>query len=135
MKLAVGKYKATVTVNKAYRDYFKIDTYDGAVKLNVTVQQSDGGGHGVRGCFAGKKTAAASSVAPKPNAARPAGKAAVPKGPKPDLRAVPAWGSGRRRARGDAGSGQGLPAVLARPCGTRARRRSWWTVSGSRART
>ena len=62
----------------------------------MTVQQSDGcgDGHGVRGCFAAaqQKTAAAGSVAPKPNAARPTGKPSVPNGPKPDLRPVPAWG-------------------------------------------
>ena len=40
MKLAVGKYKATVTVNKAYRDFFKIGTYDGGREAEVTVQQS-----------------------------------------------------------------------------------------------
>ena len=65
-------------------------------RLNVTVQQSDGcgDGHGVRGCFAAaqQKTAAAGSVAPKPNATRPTGKPSVPNGPKPDLRPVPAWG-------------------------------------------
>lgn len=87
VKLAVGKYKATVAVNKAYRDFFKLGASDGAVTLNVTVQADSSC---VQGCVAGLKKAAASSVAP--HAARPTGKASVPKGPKPDLRPVPAWG-------------------------------------------
>ncbi|GAA2787996.1 lysyl oxidase family protein [Kribbella solani] len=88
VQLPVGKYKAVVTVGKAYRDFFKIAAKDSAVTLNVTVQKSQ---DCVRGCFGGKK-AAKKSIAPKPNAARPTGKPSVPKGPKPDLRPVPAWG-------------------------------------------
>ena len=84
VKLAVGKYKATVAVSKAYRDFFKIGASDAALTLNVTVQQSYGcgDGHGVRGCFAAaqQKTAAASWVAPKPNATQPTGKPSVPDG-------------------------------------------------------
>ncbi|MFC6156178.1 lysyl oxidase family protein [Kribbella jiaozuonensis] len=53
------------------------------MKLNVTIQKGDP---------SGDRKAAASSVALKPHTARPTGKASVPKGPKPDLRAVPAWG-------------------------------------------
>ncbi|WP_327633519.1 lysyl oxidase family protein [Kribbella sp. NBC_00482] len=83
VQLAVGKYKATVTVNKAYRDFFRIPAKDSSAKLNVTVQKSDA---------AGAQKMSSSSVAPKPNAARPVGKASVPKSPKPDLRPVPAWG-------------------------------------------
>ncbi|WP_410788187.1 lysyl oxidase family protein [Kribbella sp. C-35] len=83
VQLAVGKYKATVTVNKAYRDFFKIPAKDSSVKLNVTVQKSDA---------SGVQKMSSNSAAPKPNAARPVGKASVPKGPKPDLRPVPAWG-------------------------------------------
>ncbi|WP_238155321.1 lysyl oxidase family protein [Kribbella soli] len=83
VQLAAGKYKATVTVNKAYRDFLKIPAKDSSVKLNVTVQKSD---------TSGAQKMSSNSVAPKPNAARPAGKASVPKGPKPDLRPVPAWG-------------------------------------------
>ncbi|TCO38991.1 lysyl oxidase [Kribbella antiqua] len=89
-KLAVGKYKAKVTVNKAYRDYFKIGAYDSSVTLNLTVKKGDscGGGHD-DGCIAGKTAKAA--AAPKPNAKRPTGKPSVPNGPKPDLRPLPAW--------------------------------------------
>ncbi|MFD3399576.1 lysyl oxidase family protein [Kribbella sp. NPDC058693] len=83
VKLANGKYKAVVTVNKGYRDFFKIPAADASVKLNVTIQKGDA---------SGDRKAAASSVALKPHTARPTAKASVPKGPKPDLRAVPAWG-------------------------------------------
>jgi hypothetical protein len=83
VRLAVGKYKATVTVNKAYRDFFKIPAKDSSVKLNVTVQKSDA---------SGAAKVSSRSAPPKPNAARPVGQASVPKGPKPDLRPVPAWG-------------------------------------------
>ncbi|WP_238152730.1 lysyl oxidase family protein [Kribbella speibonae] len=83
VQLAVGKYKATVTVNKAYRDFFRIPAKDSSVKLNVTVRKSDA---------SRAQKVSAHSAAPTPNAARPTGKASVPKGPKPDLRPVPAWG-------------------------------------------
>jgi Lysyl oxidase len=83
VKLAVGKYKATVTVSKGYRDFFKIPASDASVKLNVTIQKGEA---------SGDRKAAARSVALKPHTARPTGTATVPKGPKPDLRPVPAWG-------------------------------------------
>jgi hypothetical protein len=83
VKLAVGKYKATVTVSKGYRDFFKIPAPDASVKLNVTIQKGEA---------SGDRKAAASSVALKPHTSRPTGKASVPNGPKPDLRPVPAWG-------------------------------------------
>ncbi|GAA1162753.1 hypothetical protein GCM10009630_71200 [Kribbella jejuensis] len=98
VKLANGKYKATVTVNKAYRDFFKIPAKESSVKLNLTVEKAP---DCVRGCAAAKDLAA-KSVVLKPNAARPTGKASVPKGPKPDLRPVPAWGI--EVAPGDAGT-------------------------------
>ncbi|HEY3512121.1 lysyl oxidase family protein [Kribbella sp. NPDC051137] len=86
VQLAVGKYKAVVTVNKAYRDFFRIPANAASVKLNLTIQKAQ---DCVRGCFGAKK---AKSLALKANPARPTGKASVPKGPKPDLRPVPAWG-------------------------------------------
>ncbi len=106
LDLPVGKYTAKVTVNKAYRDYFKIGAYDSAVTVNVTVREvedchGDGQTDGCKQAFANAKVKAltkagvapkAAKAAPKPNAQRPTGKAAVPKGPKPDLRSVPAWG-------------------------------------------
>ncbi|HZX07747.1 lysyl oxidase family protein [Kribbella sp.] len=96
VQLAVGKYKAVVSVNKAYRDFFKIPVNDASVKLNLTIQKAQSC---VRGCFGAKQ---AKSGAPKPNATRPTGKASVPNGPKPDLRPVPAWGIDV--APGDAGT-------------------------------
>jgi hypothetical protein len=98
--LPVGKYTAKISINKQYRDYFKIGTADSAVSLNVTIQEQQGcePGHGVvEGCKSkvakSLKAGAvkAKSAALTPNAARPTGKASVPKGPKPDLRPLPAW--------------------------------------------
>ncbi|WP_427895320.1 lysyl oxidase family protein [Kribbella sp. GL6] len=96
VQLAVGKYKAVVTVNKAYRDFFKIPANDSSVKLNLTIQKAQ---DCLRGCFGAKN---AKSQALKANPARPTGTASVPKGPKPDLRPVPAWGI--EVAPGDAGT-------------------------------
>ncbi|WP_202869206.1 lysyl oxidase family protein [Kribbella antibiotica] len=98
VKVPVGKYKATLTVNKAYRDFFKLPANQSTVKLNVTVVPNEDPchpGEGVRGCFAAKgaaKKPALKSKALVPHAARPTGKATTPKGPKPDLVSVPAWG-------------------------------------------
>lgn len=94
VKLAVGKYKAKITVNKAYRDLFKIPANQSALSLNVNIVPGDTcPGHGVRGCLAAKaqKAQASKAMALKAHAARPTGKASTPKGPKPDLVAVPAW--------------------------------------------
>jgi hypothetical protein len=98
--IPVGKYTAKISINKQYRDFFKVPVADSAVTLNVTVQEQQGcdPGHGVvDGC----KTKAAKSLKTAalkgkttplvPNAKRPTGKASVPAGPKPDLRALPAW--------------------------------------------
>jgi Lysyl oxidase len=85
VNLAVGKYKAKVTVNKAYRDFFKISTRDASVTLNVTVQKEAGC---VSGCLDGKQATGAAVFA---NAQRPTGKPSVPNGPLPDLRPLPAW--------------------------------------------
>jgi hypothetical protein len=103
--LPIGKYTAKLTVNKAYRDFFKIGAYDSAVTLKVTVREAqDCQGAGVTdGCkqafakarakvLAKVEGAPPAKAAPKPNAQRPVGKASVPTGPKPDLRSLPAWG-------------------------------------------
>ncbi|HEY0693182.1 MAG TPA: lysyl oxidase family protein [Kribbella sp.] len=105
--LVAGKYTAKVSINKSYRDFFKIPAYESSVKLNLTVK--DAVPCGVRGCVGvARKAAAGLSVAPKPNAKRPTGTASVPTGPKPnakrptgtasvptgpkpDLRPLPAW--------------------------------------------
>lgn len=102
LDLPIGKYTAKLTVNKAYRDLFKIGAYDSAVTLKVTVRNAPDCGHtdGCRQAFAKAKAKlaakveggpAAAKAAPKPHAQRPTGKASVPKGPKPDLRSLPAW--------------------------------------------
>ncbi|ADB31614.1 hypothetical protein Kfla_2543 [Kribbella flavida DSM 17836] len=105
--LPVGTYTAKVSVNRAYRDFFKIPASDASVSLALTVKEAEDCGHGtVEGCRAAAEgkavkllpgaakepdVARATGAAPTPNAQRPAGKASVPKGPKPDLRALPAW--------------------------------------------
>ncbi|GAB3828482.1 lysyl oxidase family protein [Kribbella italica] len=95
--LPVGKYTATVSVNRVYRDFFKIPAYDASVGLNLTVKEAEDCGHGgAAGCrHQAPKVLGAPEVkktsAPKPNASRPTGRAGVPAGPKPDLRALPAW--------------------------------------------
>ncbi|GAA1642693.1 hypothetical protein GCM10009744_36100 [Kribbella alba] len=95
--LPVGKYKVKVSINKLYRDFFKLGSAGTSLSLNATVTDVDQcGPHGVRGCvaarFAKSTEVAKTSVAPTPNAKRPTGKASVPNGPKPDLRPLPAWG-------------------------------------------
>jgi len=97
VKLAEGKYKARITVNKAYRDLFKIPAKQSSLTLTVNIVKSENPcdpGHGVRGCLAAKaqKAQASKAKALKPNAAPPKGKASTPTGPKPDLVSVPAWG-------------------------------------------
>ncbi|MEV8372563.1 lysyl oxidase family protein [Kribbella sp. NPDC056861] len=103
--LPVGKYTAKVTVNKLYKDYFKIGAYDSAATVKLTIRDAPDchGGHaeGCKQAFAAAKlkhltnapaAAKSAKAALKPNAQRPTSRAAVPKGPKPDLRSVPAWG-------------------------------------------
>jgi len=97
VKLAVGKYKAKIVVNKAYRDLFKIPAKQSTLTLTVNVVKGEDPcdpGHGLRGCLAAKaqKAQATKATALKAHAARPTGKASTPKGPKPDLVSVPAWG-------------------------------------------
>ncbi|HET6297258.1 MAG TPA: lysyl oxidase family protein [Kribbella sp.] len=99
--LPVGTYTAKVSVNKLYRDFFKIGTSDSSVTVNLTIKDAEqcdpGHGDGCRAAAKAKtlgapaKKAVSTTVAPKPNAARPTGKASVPAGPKPDLRSLPAW--------------------------------------------
>lgn len=96
VKLAVGKYKALITVNKAYRDLFKIPANQSKLTMNVNIVPGDPGcdpGHG-DGCRTaqGKQGPAPKAKALQPHAKRPAGKPSTPKGPKPDLVSVPAWG-------------------------------------------
>jgi hypothetical protein len=117
-----GKYAATVTVNKKYRDYFKIAAKSATLKLTVTVKtivQDDEAAAAavarVKAARAGDDTAAAAAVAEhgehagqgdedrqlsayKPEFRPPAKKpktvraSSIAKGPRPDLRSLPAWG-------------------------------------------
>ena len=118
--LKAGTYKVTVALNKKYRDHFKIPVAQATVKLNLTVTDvvdEDAGAIAARkavqaraakagvvgsiaehGLHAGEGDASRqlSAYLPefRPPARRPAvlAAAAVPKGPRPDLRSLPAWG-------------------------------------------
>lgn len=79
-KLADGKYTATVSVTAPYQKAFGLPA--AAKKIAVTVRTvDDGSGHPMSG------KAAVLKAGPKPT-----GNGSVPKGPKPDLAALPAWG-------------------------------------------
>jgi hypothetical protein len=98
VNLPVGKYKVKVSINKLYRDFFKLGSSGTSLSLNATVaDQASCQPPGVRGCMAAKAAGtpgaagAKPGVAPTPNAKAPTGQASVPKGPKPDLRPLPAW--------------------------------------------
>jgi hypothetical protein len=120
--LADGDYTATVTLNQTYQDYFKIAATGASLTINVKVQTVDEGEDAaeavmakVKAARAGEDTAEAAAVAEhgehagqgdesrqvaaykpefRPPAKRPRAvkAAAIPKGPRPDLRSLPAWG-------------------------------------------
>lgn len=75
--LADGQYTATITVNKPYRDFFAMPAT--AQTVHVTVRTSNDEGR-----MPAKSRALRAAV-------RPTGPDVVPKGPKPDLRPLPAW--------------------------------------------
>jgi Lysyl oxidase len=79
--LPVGTYTAQVSVPTRYQELFGIPADQASVTIHVTVREpeSPGGEHG--------RVAAEAS----PNLVRPTGAPSVPKGPKPDLRPLPAW--------------------------------------------
>ncbi|WP_433476028.1 lysyl oxidase family protein [Spirillospora sp. CA-142024] len=83
VKLPDGKYTAAVSVTKPYRQFFGIPA--ASKKIKVTVKTLKDGGNRA----APRRTPAPSRLKPGP---KPAGKGGVPAGPKPDLRALPAWG-------------------------------------------
>ena len=92
-----GTYTATVTINQRYRELFKIPAAAATAKVDVTVVTEDPSCEAPHGCVqAGESAArarqAASTPSPAPAPNRPTGPASVPKGPKPDLRSLPAWG-------------------------------------------
>lgn len=87
--LPAGVYTAKVSVAKKYRALFGMPDKTQTIKVTVR-EQTSGGGQGLTGLRRGQKNV---SKSPKPAATRPAGKAAVPAdAPKPDLRALPAYG-------------------------------------------
>jgi hypothetical protein len=111
--LPVGEYKATVSINDKYREYFKIPADRSSVKLDATVEKAEGGGVGLGATQAssaahdhsahdthkplgtqGDPQHQVSSFLPEMRAQdqRPAAvaRAAVPDGPRPDLRSLPA---------------------------------------------
>jgi hypothetical protein len=120
--LTDGVYQATVTLNPRYRDYFKIAADSSTLTVNVTVETMDEGKDAAEvakakaeAARAGTDTAAAAAVAEhgehagegdasrqiaayRPNFRPPAKRpkavkaASIPKGPRPDLRSLPAWG-------------------------------------------
>jgi hypothetical protein len=118
--LADGDYKATMTLNKAYQDFFKITVPGSGLEVNLKVQTVDRGkGEAVAAkalaARQGEDTAEAVAVADhaehasqgdensqlsayKPEFRPPAKKpkavkaSSIPKGPRPDLRSLPAWG-------------------------------------------
>jgi hypothetical protein len=120
--LADGDYTATVTLNKTYQDYFKIAANGSALSLNLkveTIDESEEAGEAVaakvKAARQGESTAEAAAVAEhgdhagqgdadlqisayKPEFRPPAKKpkavkvSSIAKGPRPDLRSLPAWG-------------------------------------------
>jgi hypothetical protein len=83
--IPVGTYTAEVSVPQRYQDLFGIPADQSGATIKVTVRD-------VVYPEPGMGAADAAQVqAPQPNAARPTGAASVPKGPKPDLRSLPAW--------------------------------------------
>jgi hypothetical protein len=120
--LPPGRYSATVALNAEYRDYFQIPAADATINLNVTVVNVDLGAEGLARAKALTRAAAvgdtlATETAAKgehgehagqgdastqvsaydpdfrPPARAPRTLAAAPaKGPRPDLRSLPAWG-------------------------------------------
>jgi hypothetical protein len=96
--LAEGTYTATVTVNPRYTKLFGIPADQSSATVQVTVRDADTGESPRRaaakraGGHADHALAADDPGSPFQPAARPAGAGKVPKGPKPDLRSLPAWG-------------------------------------------
>jgi hypothetical protein len=94
LDLADGTYTATVSVNEPYRELFGVPANQSSATVAMTVRTSEDCG-GPFGCLTGKKLAgqklAGKAENPQPAASRPTGKGTVPKGPKPDLRSLPAW--------------------------------------------
>ena len=90
--IPAGHYTAQVSVPKRYQDLFGIPADQSSATIQVTVRDEESpGGPGAARAAAGPH---AKAVGLRPNATRPTGAARVPKGPKPDLRPLPAWQMG-----------------------------------------
>ncbi|WP_225829870.1 lysyl oxidase family protein [Streptomyces sp. NK08204] len=86
--LKPGAYTAKVSVAKKYRDLFGMPDQTRTIKVKVR-EQDPGGAEGLRAGGPGKAEGKSLEPAAKP----PAGRAGVPAdAPKPDLRALPAYG-------------------------------------------
>jgi hypothetical protein len=119
--LPVGKYKLTVAVNKRYLSYFKIPAKQGTHTIDVTVvnapidsagaatvrKQAEqakaktrsrsaaaagGHSHAENGDPSRQLSAYAKEFRPATRRPATVSAQAVPKGPRPDLRSLPAWG-------------------------------------------
>jgi hypothetical protein len=87
--IADGTYTAKVSVAKQYRDAFGIPEQHSSATIQVTVRtrpSTENPGLRKPSTKAGPKR-----LALKPNTRRPSGTPSAPKGPRPDLRALPAW--------------------------------------------
>lgn len=120
LNLPDGVYPTTIEINKKYRDYFKIPAEQAKATLNVKVEtvivdENGRSAAALRSKLAKRQPAAVRAAAAghvhaaegdpagqvsaydpafRPPTRRPAAvaAAAVPKGPRPDLRTLPAWG-------------------------------------------
>jgi len=88
-----GTYTAKVRVNQPYRTLFGIPPTRATATVEVTVRTVSF--PDARLATAAPRTRASSpkAMAPRPGP-RPTGRASAPAGPRPDLRALPAWGIG-----------------------------------------
>jgi hypothetical protein len=120
--LPAGKYTATVTLNQQYRDYFKIAAADATQTINLTVVDvaddekgaavasarvkaaraganpapslavAEHGEHGGQGNAKMQVSAYQPSLRPPAKAPKAVEASSLAKGPRPDLRSLPAWG-------------------------------------------
>ena len=96
--LVPGDYRVTVRLNQPYRDWLEVADEDATVELNVRVVDRTSGVPVApnRRAAEGDAHHQISAFDPRfrPPARVPAALPAVPAGPKPDLRALPAWAIG-----------------------------------------
>ncbi|WP_067496188.1 lysyl oxidase family protein [Actinoplanes sp. TFC3] len=120
--LAAGKYTATVTLNQKYRDYFQIAGKDATETVNLTIVDVEEGKQGagvaearIKAARVGADTTPEAAVAehgdhggqgdanlqvsaykpgfrPPAKAPKAVKASSIARGPRPDLRSLPAWG-------------------------------------------